>query len=197
MVEQLNKKQLELLWILKNEFPETYEHSIQVSNYSVSLGKYINLPEEDLYKLQIAGLFHDIGKIKISKDIINKPGKLTEEEYKQVKDHPVLSVDLLRSTGFTDETVLNIILSHHERPDGKGYPKHLEDHKIERLAKIISIVDSYSAIVSNRIYSPTRSMGFAFSELLRNSGTQFDGSLVFNFVNLLHAKRNMMESAER
>lgn len=197
MIEHLNEKQLELLWILKKEFPETYQHSIEVANYAVSFGKYINLPEEDLYRLQIASLFHDIGKIKISKDIINKPTRLTEEEYKEVKNHPMLGVDLLRSTGFSDETVLNIILSHHERLDGKGYPKHLEDHNIERLTKIVSIIDSYSAIVSNRIYDSKRSMAFAFSELLRNSGTQFDGCLVYNFLHLLNARRNVMESAER
>lgn len=196
MIDSLSKEQLQLLYRLKTELSDTYKHSIEVANYSVLLGKYIKLTEEEIDKLQIAGLFHDIGKLLISKDIINKPGDLTEEEFTEIKKHPIYSVKMLKNTGFDDNIIMNIILTHHERIDGTGYPNHLLKQNILKLTKILSIADSYSAITSDRIYDPKKNVSYAFSELISNSGSQFDSYLVYKFISLLSNNKEKQKCYE-
>lgn len=195
----LGKDTLRLLYLLKKNHPHTYAHSLKVTNYSLFLGKNMGLSNQDLEKLKIASLFHDIGKLKIPTNILRKPGKLTDEEYSLVKKHVEFSVELLINSGFTDLEILKIIEAHHERIDGSGYPNSLCENDIPFLSKIISVVDAYDAMTSNRCYRKKQNFNYARCELLRGIGKQFDIEITMSFIQLLDSqllKENISKSLE-
>ena len=138
--------------LLKKRDDYTFNHSLGVSTLAASMGKWLDYSDREIEDLAIAGLFHDIGKLKIPEEIINKPGDLTEEEFETVKMHSTYSADLLRSTGDFNDDVIQGVLQHHEKMDGSGYPDGIEGDKIHRYAKIIGICDIYHAITSRRVY---------------------------------------------
>ena len=183
-----NEQTLRLLYILKQLHPHTYAHSINVSNHSVILGKKLNLNVHDLEILQFAGLFHDIGKLKIPESILKKPGKLTDEEFEEMKKHPIYSVELLKAAGIMNVDVLKTILYHHERADGKGYPKGLQRNTIPYLSKIITVADSFDAMTSNRCYRKGLNLEQAKQELINGRGSQFDSKIVTTFLELVEEK---------
>ncbi|MCI8482751.1 MAG: HD-GYP domain-containing protein [Lachnospiraceae bacterium] len=129
----------------------TYAHCINVAIISRMLGEWVELPEEDLEVLTLAGLLHDIGKCMVDPKILSKPGPLTPEEYKQVKKHPNYGVKILAEYDL-DDRVRSAILMHHERCDGSGYPSGLRGETISDFAKIIAIADVYDAMTCNRCY---------------------------------------------
>jgi len=131
----------------------TYKHSIDVCIISTVLGKWLGFNKQKIMDIAIAGLLHDIGKSKISNDILNKPNKLTEEEYEIIKNHPVNGYEIISSIDNVNYDILKGILQHHERIDGNGYPYGLKNEEIHIFAKIISIADVYDAMTSNRSYS--------------------------------------------
>ncbi|MBR3697336.1 MAG: HD-GYP domain-containing protein [Clostridia bacterium] len=173
-----------LLYAVEAKDSYTRGHSDRVSEYSVLIGKYLSLSEEELNILRIGGIFHDIGKIGISDQILKKKGKLTDEEYLEIKNHPNIGKNILsNSTIFKD--IIPIVLHHHERFDGTGYPSNLKGEEIPYLARITSIADSFDAMTSNRPYRTVLSLEQARSEIEKNSGTQFDPKIVKVFLEVL------------
>lgn len=181
----LNEETLKLLYLLKQNHPHTYLHSINVANYSVLLGQKLGLDNESIERLKIIGLLHDIGKLNIPNDILKKPGKLTDEEFEVMKSHPVYSVELLKRAGFTNEEVLRSIKAHHERIDGTGYPRSLKGNQIPLFAKIVSIADSFEAMTSDRCYRKGKDLDYVRNEFLNGIGNQFDPKITLTFLKLL------------
>lgn len=156
-------------------------HSDQVSKLCRQIGKAMGYPSHELKEIEMAGLLHDIGKIAIREDVLNKPGKLTDEEYSEVKRHSESGYHILKTVD-DYSSMADSILSHHERMDGKGYPRQLMGDQIPQVAKIISVADAYEAMVSDRSYREGTTHEKAIEELLRCSGTQFDPIVVQAFV---------------
>lgn len=143
----------------------TFQHSLNVCMLSAMLGKWLGYTDVELKQLTISGLFHDIGKLKISKDIIEKPSKLNEMEFNIVKKHTVYGYNILRETVGISQSVAFGALQHHEREDGSGYPLRLKSNKIHEFGKIIAICDIFDAMTSKRIYKDKESP-FRVAELI-------------------------------
>jgi len=129
----------------------TFIHSLNVAILCNMFGHWINMPQDDLDVLTLAGLLHDVGKMKIPEEIIKKPGILTEEEYTEIKNHPRRGYNLLKPMKL-DERIKKVALMHHERCDGSGYPDGLWGDQIDEFAKIVAIADVYDALTSARVY---------------------------------------------
>lgn len=140
-----------MLHTMRDHSDATYMHCINVGLIASFIGRWLGWSKEEVKILNACGLFHDIGKLQIPKEIIDKPDKLTEEEEKLMKSHPVLGYNLLTKVGM-DKRIANAALMHHERCNGKGYPFFLKGPKIDDYAKIIAIADVYEAMTSNRTY---------------------------------------------
>jgi len=147
----------------------TAGHSRRVANYSVTIAKAMNFSFEDIQLLEQIGLLHDIGKIAIPDSILLKPGRLTEEEFHIIKSHASLGYDVIVQIPMFKKFA-NIILSHHERYDGSGYPNGLKGSEIPLLASVLSIADSFDAMTSTRIYNKTKTVEEALHELQKNAG---------------------------
>jgi len=159
----------------------TYQHSTRVAYYSLTLGRELSLDEAQLYQLEMAGLFHDLGKIGTPDSILNKPTRLNEEEFEIMKLHPVRSGEILE--GFKDfKEVAKIVRHHHERFDGRGYPNGLKGEDIPIFSRILLIADTFDAMTSSRAYRKGLSYSTAFAELEEFSGSQFDPGLVLLFI---------------
>lgn len=130
----------------------TYNHSVNVAMYCMLIGKWLSLPEPELKKVIEAGVLHDIGKSQIPDRILNKKGKLTDEEFEVMKKHPSLGYAIAKGSGSVSEDILQAVLMHHEREDGSGYPGGCTGDKLNLLTKIVSIADVYDALTSERIY---------------------------------------------
>jgi putative nucleotidyltransferase with HDIG domain len=165
----------------------TYGHSQHVAEYAKVLGEAIGLPEDELDKLYNGGLLHDIGKILIPDRVLLKPGKLTQEEYEIIKEHPIQGVNMIQHIASLQE-YLPIVRHHHERLDGKGYPDGLKGENIPLLARIVCIADAFDAMTSKRVYRSNMPFQTALEELVRCSGTQFDPDLVAVFVKIIPEK---------
>lgn len=157
--------------------PYTAGHSERVSAISVTIGRQMGLPIEDLAVLRLGALLHDIGKIGISDNVLRKPDALTPEEFELIKEHPALGARMLRTVPFLAEH-LPIVELHHERPDGHGYPHGLTADEIPMLARIVHVADAFDAMTSARAYRPALDTGYAVRELWRCAGTQFDAEVV-------------------
>jgi len=157
------------------------QHSHRVSALCQSIGQTIGLPEEEIQELKTVGLLHDIGKIAIDENILNKPGKLTEDEWNEIKRHPEVGYRILSTVNHMSE-MAEFVLAHHERWDGNGYPKGLEKEQIPLQSRIIAIADAYDAMTSERSYGSALPKEIAIQELQNNAGTQFDPELVIVFI---------------
>lgn len=165
----------------------TRGHSDRVSAYSVLIGEELGLYDKDLSVLKIGGLFHDIGKIGVPDTILLKPGKLTEEEYNEIKKHPAKGKQIIsNSTIFRD--IVPIVYSHHERYDGKGYPASLKADDIPFLARIVAVADAFDAMTSRRSYRDELDLDFVRKEIEKCSGSQFDPEIASAFINILDNK---------
>lgn len=186
--EKLEKAYLESVQTLRYtvEAKDSYTrgHSDRVSEYSVLLGKYLNLPEETLNTLRIGGLFHDIGKIGVPDSILQKESKLTDDEYSEIKNHPSIGAHIL-STATIFHDIIPIVKHHHEKYDGTGYPGRLQGEDIPYLARIAAIADSFDAMTSRRTYRDSLPMDVVISEFKRCKGTQFDPKLADVFLDIL------------
>lgn len=164
--------------------PMTYQHCLRVGEMSRKLARDAGLNEYEQKLAEFAGLFHDIGKIGISQDIIGKPGKLEPKELDIMRNHPVISEDIIRPLAghpFFNQ-ILPAIRGHHERMDGEGYPDKLLGDKIPALARIILVVDTYDAMSQTRAYRKGLPDEIVYAELKRCAGTQFDPQLVRIFL---------------
>lgn len=157
------------------------QHSHRVSLLCEIIGKAIGLSTEEVGELKTVGLLHDIGKIAIDENILNKPDKLSEYEWEQLKRHSEIGYRILGTVNHMSE-MAEFVLAHHERWDGKGYPKGLKGKEIPLQSRIIAIADAYDAMTSERSYRNAMTDETALSELIKNSGTQFDSELVKIFV---------------
>lgn len=175
------------LWLarIKRSDEYTAEHCLRVAIYAIALGNEIGMPLFELEELGLCGMLHDVGKIKIPEKILNKPGRLTEEEFLVMKRHTVLGWQMLMRNAEVPRVVADVAHSHHERLDGKGYPSKRAAQHIPYKAKIIAIVDAYDAITSDRVYCKGRTSLEALRILLEGSGTQFDEGLVCAFMNVI------------
>jgi HD-GYP domain-containing protein (c-di-GMP phosphodiesterase class II) len=160
----------------------TYEHSINVCIMSVVLGIGLGLNDEELNKLSQAALLHDIGKTAIPIDILNKPGKLNDEEYEEMKNHSKYGYNLLKENEDIASTVRNAIFSHHENEDGTGYPRQLTGDKIHKFAKIIHVADVYDALTAKRAYKEPINPADALEFLISQTGKMFDERIVKLFI---------------
>ena len=151
----------------------THGHSQRVAEYSAQLSLLLGDGPQQVKLIYYMGLLHDIGKIGIPVEIINKPGRLTDEEYAIIKSHSVIGAEVLRPIRIRPELMIGARY-HHERYDGRGYPDQLSGEAIPRAARIIAVVDAYDAMTSNRSYRQGLSPQRVREEIARNSGSQFD-----------------------
>jgi response regulator RpfG family c-di-GMP phosphodiesterase len=159
--------------------PYTRGHSIRVSHYSVVIARELGLSAEDLRQIELGGHVHDIGKIGVREDVLNKPGKLTDAEYEHIMTHPVVGWRILAPLLGETPLALNIVRSHHERLDGRGIPDRLAGESIPFEARIVAVADSFDAMTSDRPYRPDgMSIEAAMAEISRCTGTQFDPGVV-------------------
>lgn len=163
----------------KNEREE--QHSRRVGALSLRLGEMLGLSARELSELRAMGTLHDIGKVAIDENILNKPGKLTREEYDEIKRHPEIGYRILSSVNELGE-IAEYVLSHHESWDGSGYPRGLVGLKIPFLSRVIAIADAYDAMTSKRSYREAVGKEKALEELVRCAGKQFDPEIVKVFV---------------
>lgn len=142
---------------IKSADEYTYTHSVNVSLISMLIGKWMKLDQEKVRLLVQAGLLHDIGKTKVPTEILNKPGKLTPQEFEEIKKHSVYGYRILEKVPSISKDVLAAVLMHHEKEDGTGYPTGLSGDKINSLAKIVAVADIFDAMTSNRVYKEKES----------------------------------------
>jgi response regulator RpfG family c-di-GMP phosphodiesterase len=159
----------------------TKGHSERVTNISLIIGQTMNLSSQEIKSLRTGAIFHDLGKIGIYPALLNKPATLTMEEYDLIRQHPSIGGKIIKPIAL-DIEITNIVVQHHERYDGKGYPLNLKNHDISNLAKIVAIADAYDAMTSMRIYREMLSHEQACEEIIRCSGSQFDPIFVEYFV---------------
>lgn len=157
------------------------QHGKRVSCLCEAIGIAMERSQSELNELKTVGLLHDIGKIAIDDKILNKPGQLTNEEWNEIKRHPEIGYRILSSVNDTAE-LAELVLAHHERWDGKGYPKGLKGEEIPLQARIIAIADAYDAMTSERAYRNSLSEEAALEELRENAGTQFDPEIIRVFI---------------
>lgn len=163
----------------------TKGHCERVSCLSTDIARKMGLGEKDIHVLEFASILHDIGKIGIPSAVLNKEGTLSEEEFDMIKKHPLIGYEILSHVDFLAES-RKVLLEHHERVDGKGYPQGLKGEEISLLAKIISVADAYDAMTSSRPYRKIPlTKEEAINEMMRGKGTQFDADVVDNFIQLL------------
>ena len=187
--EELERAYLDTIGILRQTVeakdPYTRGHSDRVSEYSVLIGKKLGLDEKTLHILKIGGLFHDIGKIGIPDSILLKESKLSDEEYSQIKNHPMIGVHMLGDAAiFTD--ILPIVKHHHERYDGRGYPSQLVGDDIPYVSRIAAVADTFDAMTSKRSYRDSLPIDVVRAEIERCSGTQFDPNIAKVFLDLMN-----------
>jgi putative nucleotidyltransferase with HDIG domain len=164
--------------------PYTRGHSDRVAKYSLLLAEQLNqFSEEELKYFYYSCLLHDVGKINIPDHILMKPGKLTNEEYEIIKTHPTVGAEILQGIEGI-EACIDVIKSHHERWDGKGYPEGLEKENIPLLARITAIADAFDAMTSTRSYRAALSFEEAYNRIIEGKATQFDPNLVDVFENV-------------
>ena len=160
---------------------ETEEHVERMAVMAVALGKEMGLRGEELDKLELGSLLHDIGKIRVDLSILTKPGKLNEKEWEEIRKHPETGYRIAQSVAEL-QNVSEIILSHQEKWDGSGYPRHLSGEKIPIEARIISVVDAFDAMTSDRGYQKVLSREEAILEIQRCAGSQFDPRIASIFI---------------
>ena len=175
--EQLEKAYMEsietLRYTVEAKDPYTRGHSDRVSSYSVLIGEKLGLSDKDIRILRIGGLFHDIGKIGVPDAVLNKEGKLDDEEWEAMKKHPSIGAEILSKSRHLKE-LKYIVLCHHERFDGKGYPLGLKGEEIPVGARIIAICDSIDAMTSNRSYRKAHDFDYCYQEIKNNLGKMYD-----------------------
>lgn len=162
----------------------TYGHSERVTRYSLELANKMGLDEEQIHVLGYAAFLHDIGKIEIDRDILNKTGSLDDKEWDILKNHPKWGSAIVKAVKQLRPAV-EIILCHHENYDGSGYPKGISGDNIPLLSRIIRVVDSFDAMISKRPYKPRMSIDEALEELEQNSGTMFDPEITALFIRMV------------
>lgn len=168
-----------------------YTHAVNVAVYALGLGTSIGLRYGELRDLGMAAFLHDIGKTRVAREVLNKPGPLTEEEWTVMRQHPIWGEEILSTMVDLPPEVLAIVSQHHERLDGMGYPRGLGANGLHRFSTIVSLVDAFDAMTSNRCYSPARTPYTALGLLKSEVGEKFDQELFASLVLLLGDPRRI------
>jgi putative nucleotidyltransferase with HDIG domain len=163
--------------------PYTVQHQRRVTRIALSIAGEMGLPGDALNKLRIAGTLHDLGKVGVPTEILVKPGKLTDLEFSIIKTHPMVGFDILKPLEFPQHTT-QIVLQHHERLNGSGYPYGLSGSEILLEARILGVADVVEAMATHRPYRPALGMDQAMTELSRNQGILYDPKVVESFSQL-------------
>lgn len=169
---------------LKSSDDYTFEHSVSVCTLLVAFGRHMQMPREEIHQLALGGILHDIGKMAIPQNIVNKPAKLTDEEFNRMQDHVVEGLEII-GDGQLSPIALRIVGEHHERYDGTGYPERKGGEAISLHGRMAAIVDVYDAISSDRVYHKGMSPTQALKKMLEWSEHHFDPQLVQTFVRAL------------
>ncbi len=163
----------------------THTHSINVSVYTLSLAKFIGLKDKDLEDIGMSSMLHDLGKSKVDWEIINKNGKLTDDECMQMKKHPAAGYDIALKMGITDKRILSGIRSHHEKLDGNGYPDGLKGNQISLFARIIAVCDVFDALTTKRTYKDAMSSFTAIKIMKDQMGEHLDRRIIDGLVKMV------------
>lgn len=170
---------------IKSRDAYTAEHCLRVAIFTVAFARFLGLPDEDLEIAGMCGLLHDLGKLKVPDEILNKPGALSPAEYAIMQQHTTFGYELLSSDPKLDPIIGDVTRHHHERLDGRGYPQQLEEWQISRFARLVSIVDAFDAMTSDRCYRDGIPASDAIRVLYRNRGRQFDADMVEAFIRMV------------
>ena len=171
-----------LVKVMEDVIEDLHGHVHRVSNLAVDLGRGLGLGNDDLDRLALAGILHDVGKIHMDPGILGKPGPLDQTERDLMERHPELGFAMTRNR--LDPKISEAILYHHERFDGGGYPFGLAGDAIPILSRIVLVADAFDAMTSKRAYQPALPVDFAVHEITRNAGSQFDPAVVEIFIGL-------------
>jgi putative nucleotidyltransferase with HDIG domain len=174
--------------------PYTRGHSGRVAKYSMVIGEVLGMNAEDLDRLRISALLHDVGKIGVDDRVLKKPGKLTDEEFDLMKQHTVKGANIMRPVAQLKDVLPGIEL-HHERMDGGGYPYGLSGDQIPMMARIIAVADTFDAITTNRPYQSAMDIGFALERIRSLAVSKFDSEVVSALESSIHAGRIHLTAA--
>ena len=198
--KQIESAYLESIEILRQtvEAKDNYTrgHSDRVAAYSVLIGQRLGLSPDEIRTLRVGGMFHDIGKIGIPDSILLKADKLTDAEYNEIKKHPIIGKNILSNAAIF-KNIIPIVLYHHERYDGKGYPYGLSDKDIPFLARIVSVADAFDAMTTKRSYRPELKLDYVKSEIKSKMGTQFDPIVATTFLDVINTEYNLISEIQR
>ncbi len=186
-VESVKANASAMFWMsrIKSRDAYTAEHCLRVAIFCVAFARFLGLPDDDLEIVGMCGLLHDLGKLKVPDEILNKPGALTPDEHRIMRQHTTLGYELLRADSSLDPIISDVTRHHHERMDGQGYPQQLAEWQISRFARLVSIVDAFDAITSDRCYRDGLPTSDAIRILYQNRGQQFDASMVEAFIRMI------------
>lgn len=177
-----NYSLIECIHNLRNFDEYTYTHSINVSIYAMLLSRWLDMNEKDIENTVMSGILHDIGKAKIQKNILNKEGPLSPKEFDIIKTHTVLGYDIVKNIAELNLEIKKAVLLHHEKDNGKGYPLGFEGSKLNMYTKIISVVDVYDALTSNRCYKKKITPFDCFKQIQMMGIGHFDIKVVSTFL---------------
>ena len=182
---QRNDRALLILLSIQSKIHYAAEHPVRVSILSLAFGLNLGMSREQLQLLGASAMLHDIGKLSVPEKTLNKMERLDKAEINQLRKHPLESYRILNQVEGISEAIKEVALSHHERQDGKGYPRHIPKDRVSRYAKIVSIIDAYDAIISERPYKKCQSPSQALKLLNKYKDSKFDGELVVAFIKWL------------
>lgn len=177
-----NNRALVILCNIKHKIFYSAEHPLRVAIFAMAFAKNLKMSEEQLIVMGTSAMLHDVGKFAIPERVLNKTEELTKQEKLMLKRHPIQSYKMLDQVIGVTEAIKEVALSHHERADGKGYPRNIPQERVSRFAKIVSIIDAYDAITSDRPHKEGKSPSYAFKILNNYKGSKFDELLVSEFV---------------
>lgn len=186
-VDSIKANASAMFWMtrIKSRDAYTAEHCLRVAIFTVAFARFLGMPDEDLEIAGLCGLLHDIGKLKVPPSILNKPGALSPDEFSVMQKHTTLGYNLLKQDPDVDSIISDVTVHHHERIDGYGYPHQLEEPQISRFARLVSIVDAFDALTSDRCYRDGVPTSDAMRILYRNRGQQFDAGMVEAFIRMI------------
>ncbi|TVZ39854.1 HD-GYP domain-containing protein (c-di-GMP phosphodiesterase class II) [Alteromonadaceae bacterium 2753L.S.0a.02] len=173
-----------LLWMskIRDEREYTAEHCLNVCIMSIAFGRQLGMDEQELHNLGFCGLLHDVGKMRVPQEIVDKPASLTPKEMRLMKAHTVHGRNLLLASSNIFNGAIDVAYSHHERIDGTGYPRKLPGHGISRYSRIVALVDAYDAMTADRCYAPAKTSTEALKIIYNEKGKQFDEALAIKFI---------------
>lgn len=182
LCEVANENIIRYISQIKRTDEYTYQHSLNVAFYSMLLGRWLNFSEGEIMQAALAGLLHDIGKTRVPLRILNKPAKLTEEEFSEIKKHPIYGYLILDESNFVNMDIKRAVLLHHERVNRTGYPFSISDSEIGIITRIVAVSDVYDAMTSDRVYKKKATPFSAFEMFLSDVNNCFDSYVAGKFV---------------